>query len=105
MSDLDQRVRDLLGEGEGPSVEFKSSFRWDLREGKVNKEMTKIVMRTLAAFLNSHGGTLLLGVSDEGELLDLETDINTLGKKNLDGYELTLRAATRNISAPRLIRL
>src|SRR5438132_3253856 len=91
--DIEQRVRGLLAEGEGPTLEYKSSLRWDYTESRVNKELTKVVVRTLAAFLNSQGGTLLIGVDDNGGLLDLEADISTLGKKSLDGFELTLRSA------------
>ena len=86
-------IRRLLVEGEGPTVEYKSSLRWDYNQSGVNKELTKVIVRTLAAFLNSQGGALLIGVDDKGTLLDLEFDISTLGKKSLDGFELTLRSA------------
>jgi hypothetical protein len=93
-SGLEQRVRELLARGEGLTVEYKSSLRWDYKESRVNKDLTKVIARTLAAFLNSHGGTLLVGVDDEGQLLDLEVDISTLGKKkSLDGWELAFRSA------------
>ena len=52
--------------------------------------MEQVILKTVAAFLNSDGGTLLLGVSDEGEVLGLEHDYQTLQKKNSDGYELFL---------------
>lgn len=93
-SGLEERVRELLARGEGPTVEYKSSLRWDYNESRVNKDLTKVIVRTLAGFLNTQGGTLLIGVNDKGELLDLEADICTLGKKSsLDGFELALRAA------------
>jgi hypothetical protein len=91
--EIGQRVRDLLADGEGPTVEYKSSLRYDYRALGVNKDLTKVVVKTLAAFLNSQGGTLLIGVDDDGNLLDLDADIATLGKRSLDGFELTLRSA------------
>src|SRR5258708_19679869 len=92
-TETEQRLRGLIAEGEGPTVEYKSSLRWDYKESRVNKDLTKVVVRTLAAFLNSQGGTLLIGVDDDGAPLDIEVDIATLGKKSIDGFELTLRNA------------
>src|SRR3712207_6558701 len=89
-------LRGLIAQGEGPTVEYKSSLRWDYRESRVNRDLTKVAVRTLAAFLNAQGGTLLIGVDDEGNVLGLEADIACLQKKSLDGFELTLRSAIAN---------
>jgi Putative DNA-binding domain len=91
-SEIEERVRELLVRGEGPTIEYKSSLRWDYNEARVNKDLPKVIAKTLAAFLNSQGGTLLIGVNDGGELLGLEADISTLGKKSLDGFELAFRS-------------
>lgn len=93
-SGIEEQLRKLLAEGEGSTLEYKSSLRWDYNESRVNKDLAKVIVKTLAAFLNSQGGTLLIGVNDEGGLLDLEMDISTLGKKkSLDGFELAFRSA------------
>jgi hypothetical protein len=86
----DPEISALLAAGENANVEFKSSARWDLRENKKNPVMEEVILKTVAAFLNSDGGTLLLGVSDDGAVLGLEHDYQTLHKKNADGYELFL---------------
>ena len=54
--------------------------------------------------MNSEGGTLLIGVSDDGEILGLQDDYRTLsGKPNSDGYELFLRELIdKSISGPAL---
>ena len=85
----DQQVRSLIAGGENATLEFKSSARWDVRENKANKVMEQIVVKTAAGFLNvESGGTLLLGVEDDGNVLGLENDYKTLGKRpNRDGYE------------------
>lgn len=44
----------------------------------------------MAAFLNTSGGTLLIGVDDAGTPLGLDSDYQTLKKKNPDGYMLFL---------------
>ena len=53
-----------------------------------------VVLKTLAGFLNSpKGGTLLIGVADNGEILGLEKDYQTLKKPNQDGFEQSLITA------------
>ena len=48
------------------------------------------IVKTVAAFLNTNGGTLLIGVDDAGTPLGLDCDYQTLKKKNPDGYMLFL---------------
>ena len=79
----------MLG-GENERVEFKSTLRWDLRQKLVNKKLEFVALKTLAAFLNSSGGSLILGVDDDQNCLGLDDDIDTLEKKSLDGFELHL---------------
>jgi predicted HTH transcriptional regulator len=56
-------------------LEFKSSLRWGVPEGGVNKTLEKVIVKTIAGFLNSKdGGTLLIGVADNGTILGLEGD-------------------------------
>lgn len=73
-------VFDLIKKGENEKVEFKSTFRTNLHTNKHDKKMEHAVLKTITAFLNSDGGTLLVGVSDEGDVLGLEND----GFKNDD---------------------
>lgn len=40
----------------------------------MDKEIEHASLKTIAAFLNTEGGTLLVGVDDDGELLGLESD-------------------------------
>jgi hypothetical protein len=37
--------------------------------------------------MNSHGGTLLVGVRDDGSVLGLEEDFTVFSKKDTDGWE------------------
>lgn len=78
---------DLLIGGETQHVEFKASLVWDYRQEKVNKNLYEPVMKTITAFLNSAGGTLLIGVNDDGEVLGLAPDYQSLKKQNSDGFE------------------
>lgn len=85
-------VRKRIAGGESETLEFKSSLRWDRKENRVNKDLERVVVKTLAGFLNGKkGGTLLIGVADSGELMGLEGDYASLLKKDRDGFELHLR--------------
>ncbi len=84
-------LEDMIAEGEGEELEFKSSLRWDYVEGTVNKKLEDVVLKTIAAFANGQGGTLLIGVRDDGEILGLEGDYHSLGQADRDKYELHLR--------------
>jgi len=80
----------LLSQGEGPKLEFKSSFRWDLRQNRANKLLEVVVLKTLAGFMNANGGTLLVGVSDEGAVTGLKCDYSLLKRADADGFEQAL---------------
>lgn len=77
----------LLEKEEHKNLEFKSSLRWDFKENKVNRAIEKAVMKTIAAFLNSDGGHLVIGVDDRKNIVGLAKDIATLRKTDLDGFE------------------
>ena len=79
-------IKDLLAKGENDEVEFKSSLRFDYVENKINKELEYVMSKTISAFLNTKGGTILIGINDQKEVLGLKPDYETLKKKNADGF-------------------
>lgn len=60
--------------GESESVEFKSTLRINLHTGQKDPRMELAVLKTMAAFLNSNGGKLIVGVADDGSPVGIETD-------------------------------
>jgi hypothetical protein len=84
-------VEDMIAEGESGEMEFKSTLRWDIKEGVINKKLEEVIAKTVAAFANSQGGTLLIGVEDDGTVLGLEHDFASLGDGGRDKFELHLR--------------
>ena len=58
---------------------------------QVNKALEGVVVKTVAGFLNAAGGTLLIGVDDDGALVGLAADYATLKKQDRDGFELHLQ--------------
>ena len=95
-------VADLLAAGESQTVEFKSTARWNLHTRAPDRKLEHVIVKTVCGFLNAEGGTLLIGVTDDGDVLGLGDDLQTLGRKpNLDGYELFLRQSLdNNLSIP-----
>jgi hypothetical protein len=84
-------VEHLLHMGETSSVELKSSLRADtLGKSVPPAVLEKVVARTVAGFMNSHGGILVIGVDDNGKPLGLDRDLQTLGRKDLDGFQQAL---------------
>ncbi len=64
----------LIDIGESELVEFKSTLRVNLHTGEPDKRMELAVLRTIAGFLNTTGGTLVVGLSDDGTPVGLEVD-------------------------------
>jgi len=82
----DIEVEKLISDGENNKVEFKSSLRWDWKLNQLNKNLDIAISKAISAFLNSHGGILLVGVNDNGEVLGLEKDYSTLKRQDGDGF-------------------
>jgi len=64
----------LISAGEGHSVEFKSTLRWNLHADRSDKGIENACLKTVAGYLNTDGGTLLVGVDDDGEVVGLGKD-------------------------------
>jgi len=68
-------IHALITKGENRVVEFKSTMRMNLHSKKPGKEIELAWLKGIAAFLNTDGGTLLLGVTDVGGITGLERDV------------------------------
>ena len=51
-----------------------------MKQEKINRSLEEIVLKTIAGFLNGDGGTLLIGVTDDKQIIGLENDYKTLKK-------------------------
>jgi len=86
----------LVDRGEGEQIEFKSSLRWDRRQQRVNRDLQYVCVKAVAGFLNHEGGTLLIGIEDDGSVAGIEADIRTLRHRNTDGFERLFMDAARD---------
>ena len=78
---------DVIKGGETALVEFKSSLLWDRNLEKKNKDLAVAVMKAVAAFLNTDGGTVYVGVDDDGQVPGLGADYGCMSKHgNWDGW-------------------
>ncbi len=93
-------VERLLSENEHDKLEFKSSLRFDHKIGQASRDVEKAAMKTVAAFLNSKGGHLVLGVNDARVPLGLENDYRTLQRKDVDGFENHFTQAFNSMIGP-----
>ncbi|MCA9605153.1 MAG: putative DNA binding domain-containing protein [Myxococcales bacterium] len=88
-----RRAEDLLKLDESKTLEFKSTLRWDLKEDrKDDKIVTHAVLKTVAAFLNTEGGDLLIGVDDDKRPVGIAHD----QLESDDKFMLHLAQAVRN---------
>ena len=69
-----EKIKSLINSGENDRVEFKSTLRWNLKNGRAEKVIEKSWLKTVVAFLNADGGVLLIGVGDTGKILGTEVD-------------------------------
>ncbi|MBD2148610.1 putative DNA binding domain-containing protein [Pseudanabaena sp. FACHB-1277] len=92
-------IEELIQLGESDTLEFKSSLQWDVRENTKNEKLQDSVLKSIAAFLNSEGGTVIIGVEDNGNLFGLEKDIQSFKdprNRTLDNFERHLVELIKN---------
>jgi len=94
--DIESGVRQLIEGGESAVVEFKSTARFNLHSNGPDEAITWAVIKTIAAFINTDGGTLLIGVDDRGDPVGIEPDYPCVKGADRDGWELWITTAVKN---------
>ena len=95
----DRIVREIE-RGETANCEFKASLLFDRQRAKHDRGAKRVDLRSddvllaalkaIAAFTNSGGGVLLVGVEDDGTIVGIEDDLPYC-HETVDGWELHLR--------------
>jgi hypothetical protein len=85
----EKSIAEVIRLGESATLEFKSTLCWDIVQRQKNKALYKQVLKTLAAFLNTSGGTLVIGVEDDGNLYGIAKDL-TLMENSKDKFATLL---------------
>lgn len=89
-------IKAIIEGGESVVVEFKSTARVNLYTRAADTKITWSVLKTIAAFMNTNGGTLLVGVDDHGEAVGIEADYPLVKGRNRDGWERWLTRAVKD---------
>lgn len=90
ISDPD-KVINLIRKGESKWVEFKETLTLNVKEQKRDKRITESALKTIVAFLNTEGGVLIVGVSDNKIVTGLESEIDNIDNKNIDKFLLRFK--------------
>lgn len=85
-----QPIDELLTGGESDKIEFKQTARHNIYTDSRDPKLELAVVKTIAGFLNSSGGTLLIGVTDNAEPVGLDDDLQHMKQPDLDRYQLWL---------------
>lgn len=102
LEDAANQIRMLIADHETSAVEFKSTARTNLHTNEKDTEIEKSVGKTITAFANSRdGGTLLIGVSDNGTVCGLEIDYKFVHGNN-DGFAQWLTTYVKDMIDPLL---
>ena len=88
-----------ISNGESKNCEFKESLSLDVRQSQNNKSyqpkkesyIELAVLKTIAGFLNTDGGELFIGVSDDSKVLGIENELIKLHKSSKDKFQLHLK--------------
>lgn len=97
------QVRNFISAGETPTVEFKSTLMFATQSGVKDPKLQKMVTKTIAAFANTRGGTLLIGVKPDGTVCGIELDCSVLPSKDdscVDTFSRSLAAITAQHLGP-----
>ena len=79
-------VESLLRDMETKRIEFKETARVSIKNDIPEKVINEGVIKTVAAFMNSEGGTLGIGISDDGDVPGIQRDLD-YKNQDLDGYQ------------------
>ena len=87
-------IYSIIRKGENKHIEFKETFSKSIdpvkpKFGQKDDDVIKASLKTIVAFLNTNGGTLLIGVADNGTIKGVENDFY----KSADDYKLNFKNA------------
>jgi len=88
---IKENIAELIKKEESNNLEFKSTYTWNIKENKVDKDLRFNVLKTVAGFMNSNGGTLIIGVDDNHQVVGMDFDFKSNLKGNKDGFILNFR--------------
>jgi DNA modification methylase len=92
-------ILNRIAKGENLRLEFKEAYNYNDRNKVKDNNLPNKIMKEVAAFINStYGGSILLGVKDNGEIRGLKNDIAVIDEKELgtDKFELAISSKIKD---------
>ena len=87
-----KHLQHLIDLGETRHVEFKQSFFANINKIRSEEKTAKCrevqfeVIKDIASFMNTDGGTLLIGVEDNGNVTGISLELSKFNFKKMDNY-------------------
>jgi len=78
----------IISGGESKYIEFKPALLYNFKTGEAGISVKYIIAKAIAAFLNTDGGLLYIGVTDEGVVQGLDYDYSILEGNKKDKLKL-----------------
>ena len=99
-SDASSRIMAKIISHETTTVELKSSFFKCQKTNNILKEIKHECVKAIAGFMNSRGGTLIIGVNDDSEIIGLEKDklSNKISRVLVENEDEYTRAINRYVT-------
>lgn len=82
------KIRSIIRRGESKTIEFKQTLSLDIKKNTKEAYIEKSVLKTVVAFFNTKGGTLLIGIGDNGDIFGIQEEIMKFHKNNDDKFLL-----------------
>ncbi|WP_063658427.1 type I restriction-modification system subunit M [Aliivibrio fischeri] len=104
-ANYEEQLLQKIRVGENAETEFKETFSLDVRRSqtdtsyKPKKELNieESSLKTLAGFLNSSGGTLFVGVTDDQKIKGLEIEFATFHQESADKFLLHFKNKVKDM--------
>ena len=104
-ANYEEQLLQKIRVGENAEIEFKETFSLDVRRSqndsnyKLKKEshIEESSLKTIAGFLNSSGGTLFVGVTDDQKIKGLEGEFNVFHQDTADNFLLHFKNKVKDM--------
>ena len=83
ISDAD-KIRELIRIGESQTIEFKETLNFCTRSKDFKPFIQDQAFKNIVGMLNAEGGTILIGVADNGDIKGIQRDLKKFKKRDND---------------------
>lgn len=87
----EQKIKSLILHGESKKLEFKQTFQYCIKKKQKEDYIEISALKTVVGFLNSEGGTLLVGVEDSGLIPGIDDERKKFHKDSNDKFLLHVK--------------